>query len=105
MAVLGDRAVAGLLSALAEAPDSQEAAAFLVAQLGVLTAAPRGCMLRLDPSRERLVVVASSGFSPEPSSLSVSIGDLASPIVVGTLALVPVHGKTPLAQRQFVGMK
>jgi PAS domain S-box-containing protein len=104
MAVLGDRAVAGLLSALAEAPDSQAASAFLVAQLVDLTAAPRGCMLRLDAARESLVVAASSGFSPEPTSLSISIADLASPIVVAALALVPVHGKLPLAQRAFVGM-
>jgi PAS domain S-box-containing protein len=105
MAVLGDRAVAGLLSALAEAPDSQGAAAFLVAQLVDLTAAARGCMLRLDPSRESVVVIASNGFSPEPGTLSIPIGDLSSPIVVATLALVPVHGKSALGQRAFVGMK
>ncbi len=105
MAVLGDRTVAGLLSALAEAPDSQSAAAFLVAQLVDLTAASRGCILHVDVTRESLVVSASTGFSPEPDALSISTGDLSSPIVIGTLALVPIHGTTPLAQRAFSGMK
>jgi PAS domain S-box-containing protein len=104
MAVLGDRAVAGLLSALAEAPDSQAAAAFLVAQLVDLTAAPRGCILHLDPSRECVVATASTGFAPEPGALSIPGGDLSSPIVISTLALVPIHGKTPLAQHAFAGM-
>jgi PAS domain S-box-containing protein len=104
MAVLGDRAVAALLSALAEAPDSRAAASFLVAQLVDLTTAPRGCMLRFDPSRESMVVVASSGFAPEPGALAISVGDLSSPIVIATLALVPIHGTTPLAQWALAGM-
>ncbi|HEY4306836.1 MAG TPA: ATP-binding protein [Gemmatimonadaceae bacterium] len=105
MAVLGDRAVAGLLSALAEAPDSQAAAAFLVAHLVDLTAAPRGCLLRLDRARETMLVHASAGFSPEPGSLGIAMSDLASPIVVSTLALLPIHGTTPLTQRVFAAMK
>jgi PAS domain S-box-containing protein len=105
MAVLGDRAVAGLLSALAEAPDSKAAAAFLVAQLVEITAAPRACVLRLDASREAVVVAASTGFSPEPGVLGISLVDLTSPIVISALGLVPIHGTAALAQRAFVGMK
>jgi PAS domain S-box-containing protein len=105
MAVLGDRPVAGLLSALAEAPDSQAAAAFLATQLVELTTAARGCVLRLDATRESLVIRASSGFSSEPGVLGISIGDVSSPIVVATLALVPIHGTTPLAPRAFAEMK
>ncbi len=105
MAVLGDRAVAGLLSALAEAPDFQAAAAFLVAQLVDITGAPRACMLRADPSHDGLTLVASSGFDPEPGPLSISLGDFSSPIVIATLGLVGIRGAAPLGQRAFARMK
>ena len=41
MAVGGDRAVAGLLAALAEAPDFPAAASYLLTQLVEVTGAPR----------------------------------------------------------------
>ena len=62
MAVLGDRAVAGLLSALAEAPDYPGAASFLLTQLVDLTGSARACLLRLDSAQENLTLVAASGF-------------------------------------------
>ena len=68
MAGLGDRAVAGLLSALAEAPDFAAAASFLLTQLVEITGASKACMLRLDASQEahraRRVARASSATLP-----------------------------------------
>src|SRR5437879_7560418 len=105
MAVLGDRAVAGLLSALAEAPDFHAAASFLVAQLVDLSAAPRACLWRIDPSQEGISLVACSGFVPEPPTTTESAGDLSSPIVIASLAVVGVHGTSPLGRRMFGGME
>ena len=105
MAVLGDRAVAGLLSALAEAPDFPAAAAFLLAQVLELTGATRACMLRLDSSQEELAVVASGGFDGDPSTLSVPAGDFSSPLIVSTLALVPIHGTGNIGPRAFADMR
>jgi len=92
MAVLGDRAVAGLLSALAEAPDFPGAASFLLTQLVDVTGAARACLLRLDPTQEHLTLVAATGFDPAPANFSVPISDLSSPFVVSTLALAPIQG-------------
>ena len=46
MAVVGDRALASLLSALAEAPDFSAAASFLLTQIAEITGAARSLMLR-----------------------------------------------------------
>ena len=48
MAGVGDRAVASLLSALAEAPDVATAASKLLTQIAELTGAKRACVLRFD---------------------------------------------------------
>ncbi|HSQ28591.1 MAG TPA: ATP-binding protein [Gemmatimonadaceae bacterium] len=104
MAVLGDRGVAGLLSALAEAPDLPAAASFLLAQLVDITGAPRALMLRLDPAYEALGYVASAGFDPEPTRLSIPLVDLSNPLVIGTLALVPVRGSKSLGFRAFASL-
>ena len=101
MAVLGDRAVAGLLSALAEAPDFQAAASFLMTQLVDLAGAPRACILRVDSANDGVLVAASSGFAPDLGSLTLSLGDLSSPIVVSMLGLVGIRGSAPLGQRAF----
>ena len=58
MAGPGDRAVAGLLSALAEAPDFAAAASFFLTQLIEITKASKACMLRLDASQEHIELVA-----------------------------------------------
>jgi PAS domain S-box-containing protein len=105
MAVLGDRAVAGLLSALAEAPDVQAAASFLTAQLVDLTAAPRACLLRIDASHDELTLLACGGFTSDPGPLAISLGDLSNPLVISALALVPIHGRTPLGERAFGMMR
>jgi PAS domain S-box-containing protein len=101
MAGLGDRSIASLLSALAEAPDIQAVASFLVAQLVEITGAPRGAVLRIDASRENLAVLASTGFPFDPHPVTISLGNLSSPIVVSTLSLLPVQGTVPLEQRGF----
>src|SRR4051812_6288145 len=99
MAVLGDRAVAGLLSALAEAPDFQSAASFLVAQLVDISGASRVAMLRLEPSQESLALVTTSGFAPESGAISVSASDLSNPLTISTLALVPIRGRGEIGPR------
>src|SRR4051794_35820282 len=101
MAGLGDRAVAGLLSALAEAPDFPAAASFFLAQLADITHAPRGCMLRLDSRQDALVLVTSFGFDATPAAITVPISDLSSPLVISALTLSPIRGATPLPQRSL----
>ncbi len=91
MAVLGDRELAGLLSAIAEAPDISAATSHLLAQLADLTAARRAVMLKLDPAQHSLVAVASLGFGDAPPSFSISLGDLSSPLVISALSLVPMQ--------------
>ncbi|HMA24766.1 MAG TPA: PAS domain-containing protein, partial [Gemmatimonadaceae bacterium] len=97
MAVLGDHAVAGLLSALAEAPDFAAAASFLLTQLAEITAAPRALMLRIDEPQENLTLVATTGLDTPPS-VSIPIGDLSSPLIICMLSLSPARGDEPLAQ-------
>jgi PAS domain S-box-containing protein len=101
MAVRGDRELAGLLSALAEAPDLASAASFFLTQIVEITAAPRACVFRLDAGQESISLVASSGFTPEPGPVSIAASDYSSPLVVSTLALVTVHGSAPLGLRTF----
>jgi PAS domain S-box-containing protein len=101
MTVMGDRAVAGLLSALAEAPDFPAAASYLLTHLVEITGAPRACMLRVDASNEALVMVAALGFDVDAPTVSIPIGDLSSPLVISTLSLTPIRGQLPLAQRAF----
>ena len=100
---LSDRAVAGVLSALAEAPDFSSAASFLLAQVLDLADAERGHMLRLDAAQESLVSVASVGYETPPRAL-ISIGDLSNPLVLCALALVPVTGGGRSSIRAFVSM-
>ena len=52
MTVAGDRQPAGLLSALAEAPDSAAASSFLVAQIAEMSGAERVVMLRITRLRK-----------------------------------------------------
>jgi len=98
MAVLGDRAVAGLLSALAEAPDFAGAASFLLTQLVDITAAPRAFMLRIGEAQENLAVVAMLG-ADAPAPVAIPIGDLSNPLIISTLSLIPMRSDQPLPQR------
>ena len=99
----GDRTVAGLLSALAEAPDFNSAASFLLAQVVDFADAERGHMLRLDSVQESLVSVASVGYETPPHA-AISIGDLSNPLVVCALSLSPVTGGGRSSIRAFVSM-
>ena len=105
MAVLGDRAVAALLSALAEAPDFRAAASFLLSQVVQLCGATRACMLRLDAAQETLSAVSCVGFQFEPNTVALSAGDLSNPLVIASLAALPLHGSADLGPRAFVGMR
>jgi PAS domain S-box-containing protein len=103
MAVLGDRAVAGLLSALAEAPDFAAAVSFLLTQLAETTATTRAVMLRVDAAQENLTVIASAGIDL-PDRVSIPIGDLSSPLIISALSLSPARGDEPLPQRALASL-
>src|SRR5947208_17109084 len=99
MAVLGDRSVASLLSALAEAPDFPAAASFLLAELMELTGVPRACILRVDGGEENLVLVAAAGFEPELETFAMSLGDLSSPLVVAARSMTAARGEGRIGPR------
>jgi PAS domain S-box-containing protein len=101
MAVLGDRALAGLLSALAEAPDFPAAAAFLVAQLVETTGAPRAAMLRLTAQQDSMAVIAAHGFETTRPDVPIPLDDLSNPLVVSALSLSVVRGTAPPGHRFF----
>ena len=103
MAVLGDRAVAGLLSALAEAPDFAAAASYLLTQLAEITAAPRALMLRIDTPQENLTFAGSIGADEQPA-VSIPIGDLSSPLIISALSLSSVRSDEPLPQRALASI-
>jgi PAS domain S-box-containing protein len=103
MAVLGDRSIAGLLSALAEAPDFRAAASFLLSQLADLAGARRAAMLRLDSSHENAELVASVGLDMDHGELAIPLSDLSSPLVISALALVRMQGTSSLGPRALAG--
>src|SRR3954465_2448132 len=98
MTVAGDRQSASLLSALAEAPDSAAASAFLVAQIAELSGAERVSMLRLDASQEALVCVASIENGKPGVASAVQLSDFNSPLVISTLALSPIVSEDGLRE-------
>ena len=95
----GDRAVAGLLSALAEAPDFGAAASFFLTQLVEITKASRACLLRLDAAHEHIELVAAIGFETEVPPVAIPISDLSNPLVICALTLAPIRGRSPLPTR------
>jgi len=99
MAVLGDREVAGLLSALAEAPDFAAGASFLTTQLVEITQSRRACLFRLEAAQESLTMVAAVGFDDTTPEVSLPLGDLSSPLVIGALSLSPVRGSGAIGPR------
>jgi len=99
MAGPGDRGVAGLLSALAEAPDFDSAASFFLTQLAEIAGAQRACLLQFDVAHEYLELVASVGFENPPMSIMISAGDLSNPLVIGALTMRPLRGTAPLPHR------
>ena len=83
----GDR-LAELLSAISEAPDFATAATFMIAQFADILGARRALAITLDSPPDKFVVTASIGFEDEPvPTVSLSVDDLSSPIVVAALSL------------------
>jgi PAS domain S-box-containing protein len=91
---LSDRGHLALLSALAEAPDLQAAATFLLADLLARTGATRGLMLRFETGDEQLALVGHLGFD-QPPAHEYRIGERSHPWMVSTLALSPVLNDEP----------
>jgi PAS domain-containing protein len=104
MAGPGDRGVAGLLSALAEAPDFNAAASFFLTQLGEIAGTPRACLLQLDGSRENLELVASTGFDAPLPSIAISAGDLSNPLLISALTIRALRGTSPLPHRALAAL-
>ena len=101
---IGDRSIAGLLSALAEAPDFASASSFLLAQVLEIAGAERGQMLRLDGAQETLLSVVSLGYEPPLPPVTISIGDLSHPLVLCALTLAPAAGGPRPNIRSFVSL-
>ena len=97
----GDRAVAGLLSALAEAPDFAAAASFFLTHVVEITKASKACILRLDAAHEHIELVSTLGFDADPPRVAIPISDLSSPLVICALTLAPVQGDTPSPLRSL----
>ncbi|MFN2563622.1 MAG: ATP-binding protein [Gemmatimonadaceae bacterium] len=88
-----DREIAGLLSALAEAPDFTAALSFLLAQLAEIAGARRAYALVLDPEGE-LRPTAVLGFAAEEARpKAVSTADADHPLAVSALGMLPVVGR------------
>jgi PAS domain S-box-containing protein len=103
MSVAGDRQSAGLLSALAEAPDSAAASAFLAAQLAELSGAERVHMFRLDGNQESLISVAGFDQGRPSSAAPIPLSDFGNPAVISALALSPVVSTKP--HKGFAGFE
>src|SRR3954464_5499493 len=86
---LNERGHLALLSALAEAPDLDAAATFLLGDVLALAGAKRGCLLRFEAGDEQLSLVAHAGFD-EPPPAEYRIGERAHPWMVSSLTLSPV---------------
>ncbi|HEY5060690.1 MAG TPA: ATP-binding protein [Gemmatimonadaceae bacterium] len=100
----GDRDGAGLLSALAEAPDLSAAATSLLTRLADITGAVRATMFRLQPSREQLVVAATIGFGPGRSHAELPSADLSNPLVISALSLTPLRGTVSFGAHGFTSL-
>src|SRR5262249_49252593 len=83
-----DRTQLALLSALAEAPDMDAAAGFLLSHVIAATGARRACLLGFDSSEQQLVLVSQSGLEGGP--LELTIAERAHPWMVATLAQTTV---------------
>jgi PAS domain S-box-containing protein len=83
-----------LLSSLAEAPDLNEAAAFLLSHVLSSSGARRGLVLAFEVGDEQLALVSHTGFD-EPPPLEYRIGERGHPWMVATLSLSPVSNDLP----------
>src|SRR3954464_5144900 len=97
---MGDRQLAGLLSALAEAPDFTSAASFLLERVVDLTHSKRGCMLRIDAAQDALAVITSHDMD-EPPSGGPSLAELSNPLVLAALSLNAVLDVSAIESNGF----
>src|SRR5690349_12738 len=86
---LTDRGHLALLSSLAEAPDLNAAATFLLSHVLSLSGARRGLLLGFEVGDEQLALISHAGFD-DPPPLEYRIGERSHPWMVATLALSPV---------------
>ena len=90
MAVLGDRAVAGLLSALAEAPDFRGGGVILADAARRDHGRATACMLRLDAAHEAHRARRCRRVRHRRRRRDrIPLSDLSSPLVISSLALAP----------------
>ncbi len=101
MTVIGDLDIAGLLSAVAGAPDYAAATSLFVAELARVVGARRACMLHLDPTGQTIDLVASVGLGVQPGAVSIQTSDLSSPITISVLSSTIVRGGAALGDRAF----
>ena len=101
MGVIGDRQLANLLSALAEAPDSSGALSFLVSQIAELIGSPRVCVLRIDAPRASLEVATHVGLGADVADIVIPLAEIDNPLVICTLSLAAVTGAGPLGPKQL----
>ena len=85
-----DRSQLALLSALAEAPDMDAAAGFLLSHVIAATGggAHRACLLGFDSSEQQLALVSQTGLDDAP--IEMTIAERAHPWMVATLAQTTV---------------
>ncbi len=91
---VSERRHLALLSALAEAPDYNAAATFLLTDLLALSGARRACLFRFDIGDGQLVLTAAGGFDGDAPT-ELALGERGHPWMVSTLALSPVTGDAP----------
>src|SRR5215813_9816375 len=104
MAGVGDRVVASLLSALAEAPDVAAATSKLLIQIAEHTGAKRACMLRLDVAQETLEVVSTVGLGADLAPAGFAVGDASNALVISALSLTPLVGEGALGPGTFASI-
>lgn len=91
---LTERGHLALLSSLAEAPDLNAAAAFLLSHVLAAAGASRGLVLGFEVDDEQLSLISHAGFD-EPPPLEYRIGERGHPWMVATLSLSPVSNDLP----------
>jgi len=97
-----DRTQLALLSALAEAPDLDAAAGFLLSHVLGATGARRAYLLGFDTAEQQLVLISHTGVEDAPVELAIA--ERAHPWMVATLAQTPVVAdgtSKPAARTEF----
>ena len=96
----GDRRIARLLSALAEAPDFKSASQFLLSEISALAGGVSALHLRFVETDESLELVQHVGVrADEAREFPDRIDDHSHPVLISALALTPVVRESPRAVR------